>query len=99
MSGIFGGVVAAFQGLLTASGLIIGSGRLAGRSTASAGAVEEITVGSRLTLVAGDLNATTGSVTAGITGATQVTNIVQLTQANYDAITSPSATTLYVITP
>ena len=89
----------ALAGLIGSSGLTMAPNRLAGRSTAGVGAVEEITVGSRLTLVAGDLNATTGSVTAGITGATQVTNIVQLTQANYDAITSPSATTLYVITP
>jgi len=34
----------------------------------------------------------------GITGADAVTNLVSLTQAEYDAIVSPSATTLYVIT-
>ena len=34
----------------------------------------------------------------GITGADAVTNIVSLTQAEYNAIASPSATTLYVIT-
>ena len=34
----------------------------------------------------------------GITGADAVTNIVSLTQAEYDAIASPSASTLYVIT-
>jgi hypothetical protein len=38
-----------------------------------------------------------GSVTTGITGADAVTNIVSLTQAEYDAIT-PDASTLYVIT-
>ena len=37
------------------------------------------------------------SNTTGITGADQITNIVSLTQAEYDAIGSPSATTLYVI--
>lgn len=37
------------------------------------------------------------SNTTGITGADQITNIVSLTQAEYDAIT-PSATTFYVIT-
>jgi hypothetical protein len=89
----------ALSGLIISSGLTMASGRLVGRSTATTGAVEELTVGSRLTLAAGELNATTGSVTTGITGATQVANIVQLTQADYDAITSPSATTLYVITP
>jgi hypothetical protein len=34
----------------------------------------------------------------GVTGADAVTNIISLTQAEYDAIVSPSATTLYVIT-
>jgi hypothetical protein len=34
----------------------------------------------------------------GITGADALTNIVSLTQAEYDAIATPSATTLYVIT-
>ncbi len=88
---------AAESGLIGSSGLTMATSRLAGRSTAGTGAVEEIAIGSRLTLAAGELNATTGSVTAGITGAAQVTNIVQLTQANYDAITSPSATTLYSV--
>jgi hypothetical protein len=35
---------------------------------------------------------------SGITGADAVTNIISLTQAEYDAIATPSATTLYVIT-
>jgi hypothetical protein len=38
------------------------------------------------------------SNTTGITGADQVTNIVSLTQAEYDAIVTPSASTLYIIT-
>jgi hypothetical protein len=38
------------------------------------------------------------SDTTGIAGADAVTNIVSLTQAEYDAIGAPSATTLYVIT-
>ena len=55
--------------------------------------------------------ATTGSITGGanaapviltdttgVTGADQVTNIISLTQAEYDAIVSPSASTFYVIT-
>jgi hypothetical protein len=37
-----------------------------------------------------------GSVTTGITGADAITNIVSLSQAEYDAIT-PNASTLYVI--
>jgi hypothetical protein len=35
---------------------------------------------------------------AGITGADAVSNIVSLTQAEYDAIATPNAATLYVIT-
>jgi hypothetical protein len=34
----------------------------------------------------------------GITGADAVTNIVSLTQAEYDAIGSPNASTFYIIT-
>lgn len=34
----------------------------------------------------------------GVTGADQITNIISLTQAEYDAIASPDASTLYVIT-
>ena len=36
--------------------------------------------------------------TSGVTGADQVTNIISLTQAEYDAIVSPDASTFYVIT-
>jgi hypothetical protein len=35
---------------------------------------------------------------AGITGADAITNIISLTQAEYDAIETPNATTLYIIT-
>lgn len=38
------------------------------------------------------------SITTGITGADQITNMVSLTQAEYDAIATKSATTFYVIT-
>lgn len=37
-----------------------------------------------------------GSVTTGVTGADAITNIMSLSQAEYDAIT-PAASTLYVI--
>ena len=36
--------------------------------------------------------------TTGVTGADQITNIMSLTQAEYDAIVSPDAATFYVIT-
>jgi hypothetical protein len=37
------------------------------------------------------------SDTTGLTGATQLSNIVQITQAGYNLIVSPSVNTLYVI--
>ncbi len=40
-----------------------------------------------------------GTVPAGITGASQVVNVVKLTKANYDAITTPDENTLYIIIP
>lgn len=65
----------------------------------NSGAAAGAAVGSRLTLITGELNATIGSNPAEITGASQIVNVVSLTQANYDAIASPSANTLYVIVP
>ena len=44
------------------------------------------------------LDAKVSSITTGITGADQITNMVSLTQAEYDAIATKSATTFYVIT-
>jgi hypothetical protein len=38
------------------------------------------------------------SDTTGITGADQITNIVSLTQAEYDAVDPKNSSTLYVIT-
>jgi hypothetical protein len=58
---------AAASGAITSSGLTMATARLLGRTTASTGAVEEITVGSGLTLSAGTLTATgggTGTVTS-----------------------------------
>lgn len=37
------------------------------------------------------------SLTSGIAGATAVTNIVAISQANYDAIASKDSSTIYVI--
>ncbi len=78
LSGVVSAAVAAVDyvapGLITASGLIQNTGKLLGRSTASSGAIEEITVGTGLSLSAGTLSNTvtdtgitqlTGDVTAG----------------------------------
>ena len=37
--------------------------------------------------------------TTGVTGADQITNIMSLTQAEYNAIVSPDANTFYIIVP
>jgi hypothetical protein len=71
--------------------------RLAGRSTAGDGAVEEVAVGARLTLAAGELNATTGSVITGITGAFAITNIIGISQENYDNLPVKDLNTQYNI--
>lgn len=55
-------VGAALQGAITASGLTIATARLAGRTTASTGAIEEISVGSNLSLSGGVLDLATSPV-------------------------------------
>lgn len=54
-------LVAAGSGAVTSSGLTMATARLLGRSTASTGAIEEITVGSGLSLTAGTLSASGGA--------------------------------------
>lgn len=54
-------------GAITGSGLTMATARLLGRSTAGSGAVEEITIGSGLTLSAGTLTAAGGGITIGTT--------------------------------
>ena len=55
-----------------------------------------LTVGT-ISGLSADLSGKVGSVTTGITGATQLTNMMQITSAGYSAITSPAANTLYII--
>jgi len=55
--------------LASAIGANLSSGKLLGRSTAGTGAIEEISVGSGLTLSAGTLTASGGSVTIGTSAA------------------------------
>jgi hypothetical protein len=52
---------AAASGSITSSGLTQATARILGRTTASTGSVEEITIGSGLSLSAGELSATGGS--------------------------------------
>lgn len=59
-----------------------------------------VKVGTNLTAAADGTLSTTGLVASsvsGITGASAITNIVQISQANYNAIASPSSSTLYII--
>jgi hypothetical protein len=149
----------AASGSITTSGLTQATARILGRTTASTGAVEEIQIGSGLSLSAGELSATGSGVTAvgttladilsvsgsdlvaddltadklygwddsaskaigytigsgletdtttlrakitsdpsGVTGADAITNIMSLTKAEYNAIGSPDAATLFLIT-
>ena len=48
-------------------------------------------------LTAADIGAVQSNIT-GISGADAITNLVSLTQAEYDAIVTPDAATLYIIT-
>jgi hypothetical protein len=41
---------------------------------------------------------TVKSVAAGIAGATEIKNIVTISQSDYDALSAPDAKTLYIIT-
>lgn len=50
-----------------------------------------------VTLAAGDVSSVVASLTAGIAGASAVTNCVYMSQAAYDALATKSATTLYLI--
>jgi hypothetical protein len=55
-------IAAASTGAITTSGLTMASARLLGRSTATAGAVEEVTVGSGINLIAGVLSTNFGAI-------------------------------------
>ena len=49
-------------------------------------------------LMADEIQSKPDSDPTGVTGADAVTNIISLTQAEYDAIGSPNASTFYIIT-
>jgi hypothetical protein len=59
---------AAASGSITTSGLTQATARILGRTTASTGAVEEITIGSGLSLSSGELSATGGSGVTSVSG-------------------------------
>lgn len=57
----------ASTGAVTGTGITMSTARILGRSTAGTGAIEEITIGSGLTLSAGTLSASGGGLTVGTT--------------------------------
>jgi hypothetical protein len=77
-------------GAVTSSGLTMATNRLLGRTTASTGAVEEITVGSGLTLSSGTLTASGGSGTVTSVSGTGAVNGITLT----GTVTSSGSLTL-----
>ena len=77
-------------GAITSSGLTMATARLLGRTTASTGAIEEITVGSGLSLSAGSLTATGGSGGLVHSAATRVTSgDITLNNTTLSAVTGP----------
>lgn len=74
----------AATGAITASGLTMATARLLGRTTASTGAVEEISVGNGLALASGSLSASAiviaqSAVASPITGTTTETTLATIT--------------------
>jgi len=67
-------------GAITATGITMNTARLLGRTTAAAGAVEEISVGAGLSLSAGELTATGGG------GGGKVLQIVQATELGTQSV-------------
>lgn len=64
----------------------------------SAGRATHLEVGSGLSITGTTIAADIKSDPAGVTGADAIANIISLTQAEYDAIATPDAATLYIIT-
>jgi hypothetical protein len=97
LAGVVSAAVAAVDyvvpGVITGSGLTQATARLLGRTTASSGAVEEISVGTGLQLAAGVL-----SNTAADTGITQLTgNVTAGPGSGSQVATIPSDTVIYAM--
>lgn len=88
-------ISAAKSGAATASGLTIATARLLGRTTASTGALEEISIGAGLTLAAGELSASGGgaatiTVQEGDATVSASVNTLDFTAADFDLTESPA---------
>lgn len=79
-------------GLIVGTGLsVVSSGTVSAAVTSVAGRTGAVT------LTASDVSGVVPSTITGITGAAAITNIVSLTAAQYTALSSKSATTLYIV--
>jgi hypothetical protein len=76
-------------GSATSSGLTMATGKLLGRSTASTGAIEEITVGSNLTLSGGTLSATGGGGGGNVSG--QAGDTIEITNLSSSPDRTPAS--------
>lgn len=102
-------------GLIGSSGLTMNTAKLLGRTTAAAGAVEEIAIGSGLSLSGGTLSNTASSAVASVNGATGAVTADQClvsqtgnsgkflktngTTASWTALASADVTTALTYTP
>jgi hypothetical protein len=64
----------------------------------SAGRAQGLEIGTGLSITGTTIAADIKSNPTGVTGADAISNIISLTQAEYDAIATPDAATLYIIT-
>ena len=78
-------------GLIVGTGLSVSSGTVSAAVTSVAGRTGAVV------LTSADVSGVVPSTTTGITGAAAITNIVSLTAAQYTALSSKSATTLYIV--
>ena len=81
----------------TAGAVIVGSGLAVSSGTISASVTSVAGRTGAVTLSASDVSGVVPSSTTGITGASAITNIVFMTSSAYTALSSKSATTLYVV--
>lgn len=79
---------------------LFGIASLATKQTVGLGNVDNTSDESKpiSTAVRSELDSKISSQTAGIVGASAITNIVSISQANYDAIPNKNPSTLYIIT-
>lgn len=82
----------ASTGSATSAGLTMATARLLGRTTASTGAIEEISIGSGLSLSGGVLANTASGGTVSVTGAGALTSTALVTGGGTTFVQTPSAT-------